>query len=146
MLTERNIIYFEPFFFKNGNKSKNKYFVVLKNDQRDTVLASLPTSKDFIPNQFLIKDGCIEEPLININCYCFSDKTIITECGKNFERPTFIYGYQIDIYSEKILLDLYRIDGTDYTVWGKMKEEVFDKLKSCLKNSKSVKRKYKKLL
>jgi hypothetical protein len=28
--TEANIIYFEPFYFKNGNTAKEKYLLVLK--------------------------------------------------------------------------------------------------------------------
>jgi len=31
MLEEGNIIYFDPFYFKNGNTAKRKYFIVLKN-------------------------------------------------------------------------------------------------------------------
>ncbi len=49
MLTQRNILYFKPFYFKNGNAAKNKYFVVLSSQNDNTVLATLPTSKDHVP-------------------------------------------------------------------------------------------------
>lgn len=45
MLEEGNIIYFTPFYFKNGKSTaKPKYFIVLKaNVDNKGVLASLPT-------------------------------------------------------------------------------------------------------
>jgi hypothetical protein len=49
MIEERNLIYFDPFYFKNGNTAKPKYFVVLKQLGSKSVLASLPTRKDNIP-------------------------------------------------------------------------------------------------
>jgi len=29
MYSLKNILYFKPFYFKNGNPAKNKYFIVL---------------------------------------------------------------------------------------------------------------------
>lgn len=51
MYLKSNIIYFNPFYFKNGNTSKDKYFVVLNNDNDKIILASLPTRKDHIPEK-----------------------------------------------------------------------------------------------
>jgi hypothetical protein len=51
---EGNIIYFDPFYFKNGNTAKPKYFVVLKNFNKNSILASLPTRKDTIPNIYKV--------------------------------------------------------------------------------------------
>lgn len=42
MFTPGNILYFTPFYFKNGAPSKNKYFIVLKDVDGQLVLASLP--------------------------------------------------------------------------------------------------------
>lgn len=53
MLSEGNIIYFSPFYFKNGNTSKNKYFLVLKYIENDIVIASLPTRKDSVPYKII---------------------------------------------------------------------------------------------
>ena len=66
MLEARNIIYFTPFYFPNGNPAKNKYFVVLKRIEDKTIIVSLPTSKDHIPANIEQKDGCIEIPEIHI--------------------------------------------------------------------------------
>ena len=70
MFSERTIIYFTPFFFKNGNPSKNKYFVVLKNIDDKSIIASLPTSKDYVPEELEIEHGCIECESKNVNSIC----------------------------------------------------------------------------
>lgn len=48
MYQKGNIIYFTPFYFKNGNTPKPKYFVVLSVSESETILASLPSSRDYI--------------------------------------------------------------------------------------------------
>ncbi len=146
MFDERTIVYFDPFYFKNGNTAKPKYFVVLKNLNHKNILASLPTRKDAVPIKEEKENGCIENPLINFNCFVFSNKIEVTECGKNFDFKTHIYGHQIDDYEVSLLKEIYPIKDTDYFIWGKMKKELFNDLIECLKNSKSVKRKYKKIL
>lgn len=146
MFKEGNIIYFDPFYFKNGNTAKPKYFVVLKNQNGKNILASLPTRKDSIPQKEEVENGCIELPLINLNCFVISENIEITDCGKYFDFKTHIYGHQIDDYKVSILKEIYPLENTDYEIWGKMKEDLFLSLIECLKNSKSVKRKYKKIL
>lgn len=146
MFKEGNIIYFDPFYFKNGNTAKPKYFVVLKNQNGKNILASLPTRKDSIPQKEEVENGCIELPLINLNCFVISENIEITDCGKYFDFKTHIYGHQIDDYEVSILKEIYPLENTDYEIWGKMKEDLFLSLIECLKNSKSVKRKYKKIL
>lgn len=47
MFDEGDILFFDPFIFEDGT-SKPKFFVVLKNDNGLSLLASLPTSKDHI--------------------------------------------------------------------------------------------------
>lgn len=144
--TEGSILYFDPFYFKNGNTAKKKYFLVLKDIDDVSILASLPTSRDTIPADKVIENGCIELPDINLNCYVVSANTEVTKCGKMFPVPTFIYGHQIDEYQKSLMEDIYPLEGTDYFVWGEMKIEIFSELIKCLKASKSVKRKYKRSL
>lgn len=146
MFEEGNIVYFDPFYFKNGNTAKPKYFVVLKNFKNINIVASLPTRKDAVPDNQTKDFGCVELPDINLNCFVFSNFTEITECGKKFDFPTFIYGHQIDEYEINILNQIYPNEGSDYIIWGKMKQELFKQLLDCFKNSKSVKRKYKNIL
>jgi hypothetical protein len=146
MFTERTIIYFTPFYFKNGNTAKNKYFVVLKNIDNKSILASLPTSKDYIPEKLVIEQGCIECESSNLNCFVLSPSTKITEDGKCFSVSTYLYGHLLDEYSIDTLTELYPYEASDYQIWGQMKISLFNDLIECLKNSKSVKRKYKKRL
>lgn len=98
MFEEGNIIYFDPFYFKNGNTAKAKYFVVLKNDGKTNIIASLPTSKDFIPEENVTQQGCVELPEKDITCFVISNSQVITECGKKFGRTTYLYGQEIDDY------------------------------------------------
>ncbi|WP_187478320.1 hypothetical protein [Amniculibacterium sp. G2-70] len=146
MFREGHIIYFDPFYFKNGNPAKPKYFVVLKCEGGKNIVASLPTRKDSVPQSATISNGCIELPEINLNCFVISNEQQITECGKHFDFTTYLYGHQIDDYLVSEMRDLYPNEGSDYEIWGMMKSEIFENLIQCFKFSKSVKRKYKKLL
>jgi hypothetical protein len=146
MYTEGNIIYFDPFYFKNGNTAKSKYFVVLKNTANSIIIASLPTRKDNIPEANVVESGCVELADISMNCFVISPNLEITECGKRFDFKTHLYGYEIDSYDLKLMNELYQIEGSDYVVWGKMKNEIFQDLITCFKNSRSVKRKFKNYL
>jgi hypothetical protein len=49
MYTPGNILYFTPFYFPDGGKEKNKYFIVLAIHEESTLIATLPTCKDHIP-------------------------------------------------------------------------------------------------
>ncbi len=146
MLEERNIIYFDPFYFKNGYPAKPKYFVVLKQIESKSILASLPTRKSTIPFASHQDMGCLDLPDINLTCFIFLQNIAITDCNKSFEFNTYLYGHQIDDFDVTWLQEIYPNRGSDYLIWGKLKFELFDDLINCFKNSKSVKRKYKKLL
>ena len=146
MLSEGNILYFDPFYFKNGNPAKPKFFVVLKNDGVNSIIGSLPSSKDFVPLEHTKDSGCVELPEINLNCFIISPTQIVTTNDKKFAFPTFIYSQQIDDYRLDYLKELYPNEGVDYDIWGKMKPRLFKDLIKCIKSSKSVKNKYKKAL
>lgn len=146
MFEEGTILYFDPFYFKNGNPAKPKYFVVWKNLVEAQILASLPTRSDSIPRNEEVDQGCVELPEINLNCFVISEKEIITECGKRFDFKTHLYGHQLDLYEKSLLEELYPLEGTDYVIWGKMIPEYFKALIQCFTQSKIVKRKYKRML
>jgi hypothetical protein len=63
-----------------------------------------------------------------------------------FDFNTYLYGYHIDDYSIDLLMEIYPNEGSDYSIWGKMKDDLFGQLIDCFKNLKAVKRKYKNLL
>jgi hypothetical protein len=143
MFEEGNIIYFTPFFFPNGKSApKPKYCIVLKSLSEQTIIASLPTRTDSIPSNISIATGCIEIPEINLNSFIFDSSTEVTECGKYFDFNTFVYGHQLDFYSKDLFKDIYRIEGTDYEIFGKLKPAYFEKMLDCLRNSKAVKKKF----
>lgn len=146
MLIPGNIIYFDPFYFKNGNKAKPKYFLVLSANATDTVIASLPTSVDYVPSNIRQESGCLEIPTANFNCFILTNSIEVTLCGKSFNVKTFLYGHLLDIYSKESLYSLYPNDGIDYSVWGMMKEDLFSKVIDCFMSSDSVKMKYKKMI
>ena len=66
----------------------------------------------------------------------------VTKCNKCFDFKTYIYGYQLDSYNLDTLNDIYQMEGVDYEIFGQMRTDLFSKLIDCLKNSKSVKKKY----
>lgn len=146
MYEKGSIIYFTPFYFKNGNSAKNKYFIVLKNIDQQFVVASLPTRKDHIPAKDTIVHGCVELSDINFNCFVIAKNTPVTTCSKSFDFPTHIYGHQLDTFDLESMNDIYKVEEVDYEILGVMKKELFEELNGCLKNSKAVKRKFKRLL
>lgn len=146
MYAEGNLIYFTPFYFKDGSESKPKYFLVLKVIDQNVILASLPSSVDHLPKNISSGHGCLEIPEGCINCYIFKAGKVITENNWSFPRDTFLYGQWIDEYKIDLLDDIYPIDGIDYEIVGKITNEEMLCLIKCFTNSASVKRKYKRLL
>lgn len=146
MFAPGDIVYFSPFYFKNGNHAKNKYFVVLKNIDHKILLAILPTRRDSIPHRLAIEYGCVEAPEINLNCFVLAPNIEVTLCGKSFDFTTYLYGYQIYEYDTNLMREIYPIQGKDYILWGKMKPHIFAELIDCFSKSTAVKSKYKRAL
>jgi hypothetical protein len=146
MYTAGKILYFDPFFFSNGDTAKRKYFIVLHNDNQNTLIASLPTRGDFIPDSITQVHGCLNDDSMSINCYYFEQGKIITTNNWAFPLPTYAYGYQIDNYLISRLMDVYKVEGAEYDVIGILKKDEFNKILKCFSTSKSVKHKYKKIL
>ncbi len=141
-----NIIYFDPFYFKDGSVSKPKYFLVIKIVGHNALLARLPSSKVHLPNHLDINHGCIEVPSGNINCYVFKANYVITTNNWAFPMDTFLYGQWLDEYNIAILKDIYPVEGIDYQVIGQLTIEELTQLINCFTQSASVKRKFKRLL
>jgi hypothetical protein len=140
------IIYFQPFYFKNGNTSKNKYFVVLKIISDKIIIASLPSSISKAPSLVNITHGCINNEERCFNCYVFQKHKVVCSNGFYFEMDTFIYGNEVEDYEIDTLSQVYAIEGIDFEHVGNLTKEEFDALYICLKESSSTKRKIKKLL
>jgi len=146
VFSEGTIIYFTPFYFKNGNTSKNKYFIVLKLVDDKIVLGSLPTRSNKIPSFINVSHGCVNDDASSVNCYVFGSEIKICDNGFSFGLSTFCYGNEVEDYEMSILEEVYCVEGVDYEVVGVLLKNEFDGLIQCIKQSKSVKRRIQRLL
>lgn len=146
MYSPGKLIYFDPFFFKNGDESKPKYFLVLKIIDNSVILASLPSSKVHLPASQPIIHGCLEIPEACINCYIFEANRPITKAGWSFQFNTILYGQWLDEFTLDTLNANYQIEGIDYEIIGELTDEELKSIINCFCNSTSVKRKYKRIL
>jgi hypothetical protein len=146
MLEQRNLLYFTPYYFPDGNLHKNKYFIVLGEAGEDLIIANLPTSKDRVPDYIKKQHGCIDEPDINFNCYFFQKGVSISESGYSFPINTYMYGERITTAGKKTMYDIYRREGKDYEIKCKLSKQEFSSIIRCLKNSKSVKNRIKRMI
>ena len=140
-----NIVYVTPFYFPNGNPAKNKYFIPIAKIDDQFVFASLPTSKDFIPDN-LLKHGCINVKEKGISSYVFLKDNVITTSGFSFPRNTFVYYYQILKLPLKIINETYSLEGVDYEVVGELTKGERTEFIKCLLASPNVNRKIKRLV
>lgn len=88
----------------------------------------------------------MELPEINFNCYVILPNIPVTENRKSFSVKTHVYGQYINEYDSDVLMETYPIENIHYQVWGKMNQDVFNEVIQCLKNSKMVRRKFKRIL
>lgn len=75
MFQPKQIIYFNEFYFKNGNTSKPKYLIILGVINNKTVVASLPTRTNNAPALLDKKHGCVNIDERCFNCYLLFAKT-----------------------------------------------------------------------
>lgn len=143
---EGNILYFDLFYFRNSSTPKAKYFIVVKTSGSTTILASLPSSRDFRPTSSSETYGCVEVPEACFNCYVFKGGFPVTADNWAFPLDTFVYGQQIDEYEIATLQDIYPVQGLDYKILGRLKDAEFRQLKACFVQSASVKRRFRRLL
>lgn len=141
MFAEGQLLRFNPFYFKNGASSKPKYYVVLKHMGDDLMMASLPTSQDHVPSDLSALTGCISFAERGVNAFVFAPGEHVTDSFA-FPLKTFVYGEQVDEYSQKYLDSM----GSDIEDFGVLYPSVLEALRTCLKQSPLIKRKYSKLL
>lgn len=151
---EGTILYFTPFLFSDGARPKPKYFLVLKclgelsgsHVKDEVLLASLPTSKDFVPSTIEKRHGCIDKPEINFNCYYFKEGKSV--CVNSFAFPvdTYIYGYRLQQFSVVAFREQETEGKTAIEKKGTLTDAEYEAVVKCLKNSPSVKRIYRRML
>jgi hypothetical protein len=136
-MKEGTLLYCDPFVFKNGATPKPKYFIVLANTDDGVMIASLPTSKDHVPADAEVTRGSINIPERDVNAYVFEAGEMVTD-SFCFPRRTFVYGEQVDDYSEDDLSSM----NSNIQYLGVLKHDIFAELKACLKQATRIKRKY----
>src|SRR5574344_2332087 len=151
MFEEGNLLKFSPFNFKNGATPKDKYFIVLKNVNDGLRLATLPTSKDHVPSDITNSHGCIELPDRQVNVYVFDANEIIANVINDnspfsFALNTFVYGADVETYPIVTFKQQIKLKLTSIQLLAKLTPEKLADLQYCLKNSKMVKNKYRKML
>ena len=145
MFEEKSLFYFTPFYFKDGTQSKPKYFIVLKNIGNNIIVASLPSSQNFIPfPDKNTRQGCIVLP--EFRCFCILKDTPVTNTDYCFPLTTFIYGRWVEDYNIDTLSYTYRIENEDYINYGKIKDDIFLEMLRCLQESSQIKRRFKKMI
>ncbi len=143
---EGSLLYFEPFIFLNGATPKNKYFIVLKHTDDTIVVASLPTSKDSIPSKLTKQHGCIDQSDINFNCYYYSPTVSVCTNGFAFPKETYVYGFRLSDFDVVTFLQQEKNHVIRIEQKGILTDTEFEALIKCLKDSSSVKNKYRRIL
>ncbi|MBO7489218.1 MAG: hypothetical protein J6T88_02970 [Bacteroidales bacterium] len=143
---EGAILYFDPFIFSDGGSPKPKYFLVLKVMDDACLLASLPTSKDHVPEYIEKRHDCIERSDISFNCYYFDPTVVICDNGFSFPVETYVYGFRLQTFNINDLLLQEVTDETTIEECGILTDSEYQALVHCLTNSPEVKRGYRKLL
>lgn len=152
MFETGNLLLFKPFLFKNGAPPKNKFMVVLgKEANGNMILASLPTSKDHVPSDIEVKGGCIELPDRQVNVFVFpAGKHIaVSQSGGatfSFDVNTFIYGSNLDSYPIATFHQQMTDKLTEVKLIGRISDIHFTALRNCLRKSRMVKNKFKRIL
>lgn len=143
MFAEGQLLRFVPFVFKNGAPGKPKFYVVLRlMGEADLMMASLPTSQDHIPGDVGDVTGCVNLSERGVNAYVMAAGEVVTDAGFAFPLRTFVYGEQVDEYSQSYLDAM----GSKVEDLGMMPAERLEALRECVKQSPLIKRRFLKLL
>ncbi len=146
-LQEGSLLYITPFYYLNGATPQNKYFLCIKNVGNDSVLISLPTSQDYVPNYHTLVHGCNDISRAQQCFYCFLPNVVIcADTQFSFNLNTYLFGHQVQNIETIKLSSRYAIEGTDYRICGSVDEKIVEEIIECFKNSTSVPRGIKKLL
>ena len=147
MFLEGQLLYFTPFYFKNNNEPANKFFIILRNVDGNTVVASLPTSKANPSSLINISHGCINIADRMFNCYLFQAGRKVCKNGFCFELNTHVYGNQVDTYTFDELTKGNTIkEGIHYIVKGELDTVELNSLQDCLIKSNNIKNRIRRLL
>jgi len=147
LFEEGQVLYFDPFHFNDAaGGQKPKYYIVLKKMADEMVLATLPTSKDFVPSAVEKVHGCLDRPEINFNCYYYPADYAVCTNGFGFPRETYVYGYRLQTHKTADFARLVAGGDTSISVMGSLTHEEYKAIVDCMKQSPAVKRVYRNAL
>jgi hypothetical protein len=147
LFVERQVLFFRPFYFKDGGAPENKFFVILKNIDNVSIVASLPTKVNNAKSLINIPHGCINIDDRKFSCYIFEAGRPVCENGFYFKLPTHMYGDQVNDYQLDSITKGGTIkEGVEYDVAGFLTEVEFTDIYKCLSDNNSTKGRIKRLL
>ncbi len=112
----------------------------------EMVLATLPTSKDFVPSTVEKVHGCMDRPEINFNCYYYPADYAVCTNGFGFPRETYVYGYRLQMHKTADFSRLVAGGDTSISIKGCLTDEEYKAIVDCMKQSPAVKRVYRNAL
>jgi hypothetical protein len=139
------LYYFKPFYFTDGS-SKPKYFLSLYSNSETVVVASLPSSVDYVPIHIEKKHGCLNDLPSDFNAYYFPAGIAITTDKWSFPTHTYLYGLWVNAYTLKDLEATYQVDGVDYEIIGQLNPAELAAIIKCFLKARTIKNKIKRLL
>ena len=109
MYSKKDIIYIIEYDFKNGEPIKPRYLIVIDINGEESLVLSVVTSKDYVP-EHLLNHGCVVETDRNIHCHIFLKEVVIGERGFSFPNNSFIYINNSSVFDDNIstLTEKYR--------------------------------------
>ena len=140
-----SIYYFKPFYFSDGT-SKSKYFLTLYSDNNSVIVATLPSSVDYVPEHLEKRHGCLNELPSDFNAYYCAPDVKITTNGWCFPIHTYLYGLWVNLYDLSELEAIYQVEGVVYEFIGKLTKQEFDAIIKCFLSARTIKNKVRKLL
>lgn len=145
MFSEKNIIHIENYKFKQDSEPKNRYLISLCSDNDVAVVLSTVTSQNYVPDYLKISKGrCLKNDSGTIHCYSFPKNLKIGENGFSFNKHSYVYiSWNISILNKS---DLQKYNPTSLKNVDVLKSDEYINLIYCIYNSKTVKRRIKRIL
>ncbi len=146
MFNSGNIIHIEKYIFPDGVvKNTGKFLVVLYNNKNISIIATLTTTKDSIPEKFK-QEGCIYKPDINFHCYYIPKNKEICKNKYSFKKDTFIYINPKLVFEKQLNYYDNTYNIKDIEIVGNLNKNEYEDLVYCIYKSKFTVKKIKRIL
>lgn len=146
MYSPGSIIRIENFEFKNKNSEpKDKYLIILYNDQNSCLVCSFPTRRNRTSSTLILKHGCNKSEEVYHSFYHFEKKIIIGKNNFCFPLPTFIY-HNYDVFEADLNSLSSKYTGDSIQAVDQLLEKEYENLIYCILKSKHSTKKIKKIL